>query len=120
MYTTAQNRRRSRTASVVLASAKAITATGAIATSVREPADASQARLTLSVTALAADSIAVTVETCHTVDGTYTSLGAFDTLTAVGTNYKLFSGVDRFIRLNVTTLTGTTQTATISVSGELV
>lgn len=120
MYTTGQTKRRTRAAAASLATAKAITATGVVAGSTREPGDAVQARLTLNVTALAADTIAVTVETCHTSGGTFTSIGAFDTLSAVGTNYKLFSGVDRFIRLNVTTLTGTTKTATFSVSGEFV
>ncbi len=75
-------------------------------------------RLTLAVTAVSGTpSMTVTVE--HSGDGsTWTSLGSFAARTAAGTERKVFTGLDRYVRCSWT-LTGTAPySVTFTVAGE--
>lgn len=76
-----------------------------------------QVRLTLGVTAASGTtpSMTVTVETSPD-NSTWTSLGSFSAATAVGSQAKVFSGCDRYVRANAA-ISGTTPSFTYSVSG---
>lgn len=77
------------------------------------------ARLTLNVTAASGTSPTLTVTVEHSADGsTWTTLGSFTAATAVGTQRKVFSGLDQYVRGSWTT-GGTTPSFTFSVSGAL-
>ena len=76
-------------------------------------------RLTLNVTAASGTtpSMTVTIETSSTGSGGWTSVGAFAAATAVSTQQKVFSGLDRFVRANYA-ISGTTPSFTFSVTGQ--
>lgn len=106
------------TEDVELASSAARTATGD-GSSV-EVGDRGVVRLLLDVTAASGTSptLDVTVETSF--DGTtWRQAGTFTQQTAVGTERKSFSGLDRFVRVTWT-IGGTTPSFTFEVSGEAV
>jgi hypothetical protein len=80
------------------------------------------ARLTLDVTAASGTGPSMTVTIEHSPDGTTWVAhpnGAFAAATAPGTQRKVLSGLDRFVRAAYA-LTGTTPSFTFSVAGELV
>jgi hypothetical protein len=80
------------------------------------------ARLSLDVTAASGTSPSMTVTIEHSADGTTWVAhpqGAFTAVTASGSQRKVLSGLDRFVRA-VWTITGTTPSFTFSVAGELV
>lgn len=103
-YETAKGRY-ALTQAVSLAKGQVSSATGALAGSVYELADAGVLRLDLNVTA-AGTTLTVTVETSKDGSTNWTSVGAFTAMTAVGSQRKVFAGCDRFVRLNVTAITG--------------
>ena len=96
---------------------KSLSATGGL-TGV-EVAGGSTLRLDL-VTSVAAASATVTIETSfdNGVTDSWRTVAAFTAQTATGTVRKVFAGVDRWVRVNLTALT--TGPTTISCSGELV
>lgn len=115
------NGRYARTQDVTLASAVTSTATGAVAGSTLELGDKASVRLTLACSAVAGTnpSVTVTLETSESGTGGWVAVAAFAAVTGAGTQRKMFSGLDRFVRLNVTAVTGTdTPSATYTVSGE--
>lgn len=115
-----KNGRYARTRSVTVVTAAVTTATGAVANSVQELGDQNTARLTLNATAVSGTTPSVTVTVETSADGStgWTSVGAFAAVTAVSSQRKVFTGLDRFIRLNATAVTGTTPSVTYTVSGE--
>lgn len=94
------------------------TATGALASTVRELGENATLRLTLACTAVsgASPSATVTVETSTDGATGWTSVGAFAAATSVGSQRKVFTGLDRFYRLNVTAFAGTS--VTFDVTGD--
>lgn len=80
---------------------------------------ATVARLNLVVAAIGGTTPSYTVSLDTSPDGTtWTSTGNFGAVTANGTTHKVFSGLDRYLRLSWT-VTGTTPTATLTVTGGL-
>lgn len=80
------------------------------------------ARLSLEVTAATGTSPSLTVTIEHSADGTTWAAhpqGAFAAATAPGTQRKVLSGLDRFVRA-AWAITGTTPSVTFAVAGELV
>ncbi len=120
-YTTAGNRY-AGTEDVTLASAGTVTtATGVIADSTKELGDKGTLRLNLAVTAVAGTSPSMTLTLETSPDGStgWVSVAAFTAATAVSSQRKVFTGLDRFVRLNVTAFSGSaTPSVTHGVSGE--
>ena len=77
------------------------------------------AALTLDVTAVSGSSptIDVTIQTSEDGVTGWTSVGAFAQASAVGSQRKVFTGLDAFVRA-VVTLGGTTPSFTASVKGK--
>lgn len=96
------------------------TATGVVTNSTLELGDANTLRLNLIASAVTGTTPSVTVTLETSADGStgWTAVGAFAAVTAAGTTRKIFTGLDRFVRLNATTVTGTTPSVTYTVSGE--
>lgn len=80
--------------------------------------DRNQLRLTLDVTAASGTTPTLDVTVQHSPDGsTWATLGTFAQRTAAGSERKIFSGVDRYVRANHA-IGGTAPSFTFSVSGE--
>lgn len=96
------------------------TATGVVANSVLEIGDQSTLRLNAVATAVTGTTPSVTLTLETSADGStgWTAVSTFPAITAAGTVRKIFTGLDRFVRLNATTVSGTTPSATYTVSGE--
>ena len=96
----------------------AISATGALAVGGTECAGHGTARLDL-VVSVVGTTVTVTIETSfdNGATDTWRTVAAFAAQTAAGTTRKVFTGLDRWVRANVTAETGG---ATFSLSGELV
>jgi hypothetical protein len=114
------NGRYARTNAVTLASAVTVTATGALAGSTVELGDLAVLRLNLTAASIGGTSPSITVTVETSADGStgWTSVGAFTAVTANGTQRKVLAGLDRFVRLNATAVTGAGATASLTVSGE--
>lgn len=115
------NGRYARTRDVSLASAVVVTATGVLAGSTKELGDQGTLRLTQTASAVGGTTPSVTVTLETSADGStgWTAVAAFTAVTANGSQRKVFTGLDRFVRLNATAVTGTdTPTATLAVTGE--
>ena len=100
-------------------STQSVIAIGAVAGGGVEVSGHGTARLDL-VTSVAATSATVTIQTSfdNGVTDAWRTVAAFPAQTAVGTVRQVFTGLDRWVRANVTTLT--TGPTTISLSGEIV
>ena len=72
------------------------------------------------VTTVAATSATFTIETSfdNGVTDTWRTVAAFSAQTATGTARKVFTGLDRWVRVNLTALTA--GPTTVSLSGELI
>ena len=82
--------------------------------------EASTLRVDLTVTAVAGTTPSLAVVLEHSPDNTtWSTHSTFNAVTAAGTQRKVASGLDRYIRCSWT-ITGTTPSATFSVAGELV
>lgn len=116
------NRRYAKTRAVTVAAAGTVTtATGAVTGTTVELGDQAQARLTLAVTAVSGTTPSVTLTLETSPDSTtWTAVASFAAATAVSTQYRVFTGIDRFVRLNATAVSGTTPSVTYSVTGETV
>lgn len=80
------------------------------------------ARLTLNVTAVSGTTPSLTVTIEHSPDGATWAAhpqGVFTSATAAGSQRKVLSGLDRFVRA-AHAVTGTTPSFTFTVAGELV
>lgn len=121
-YQMAQGNRYARTRDVAFNAGASFTttATGAVAGSTYEIGDQSTLRLTLAASAVSGTTPSVTITVETSADGStgWTSVGAFAAQTAVGSQRKIFTGLDRFVRLNATAVSGTTPSVTYTVSGE--
>ncbi len=99
------------------------TATGVVGSSV-EVSGHGTARLDLVISAVSGTtpSMTVTIQTSFDNGATdaWRTVAAFPAQTAAGTVRQSFTGLDRWIRANVTAETGTTPSFTYSLSGELV
>lgn len=85
-----------------------------------EVGDRGTLRLLLDVTARSGTSPSMTVAIETSYDGTtWRSVASFAAATAVGTERKSFTGIDRYVRA-VATISGTSPSFTYSVSGEAV
>ena len=83
-----------------------------------ELGDCAQARLDLKVTSASGTTPTLDVKVQTSPDGTtWTDVGTFTQVTAVSTQHKVFSGLDRFVR-GVATIGGTTPLFTFSLGGE--
>ena len=107
-----------RGGAVAPATSPSLTATGAFGTAI-EVAGGSTLRLDL-VTSVAAASATVTIETSFDNGATdsWRTVASFTAVTAANTQRKVFAGVDRWVRANLSALT--TGPTTVSLSGELV
>jgi hypothetical protein len=77
-------------------------------------------RLTLNITAVSGTTPSMTVNVQTSEDGsTWTAVASFAAATAVSTQRKVFTGLDRYARVTWT-ISGTTPSFTFSVSGEAV
>ncbi len=77
-------------------------------------------RLTLAVTAASGGTPSMTVTVEHSQDAvTWVSLGSFAARTAAGSERKVFTGLDRYVRCTWA-VSGTTPSFTFSVAGEAV
>ncbi len=80
----------------------------------------STCRITLTVTAVSGGTPSLTVTAETSADGTtWTSLGSFPARSAVGSDRRVFTGLDHFIRVSWT-VAGTTPSFTVTVNGALV
>lgn len=111
------NGRWADTQDVSLVTAAVVTGTGVLTGSTQELGDRGTLRLTLTATASAAANTTVEVQTASTSSGTWVSVASFAAVTANATQRKVFTGLDRYVRLNVTAAAGTT---TLAVTGEAV
>lgn len=118
-YQMTRHNRFARTRDVTMVTAAVVTATGAVPNSSYELGDQGTLRLNAVATAVGGTtpSITLTLETSPD-NATWTTVAAFAAVTANGTVRKIFTGLDRFVRLNATAVTGTTPTGTFTVSGE--
>lgn len=81
---------------------------------------ASTLRVDLAVTAASGTTPALTVTLEHSPDGlSWTTHSTFTAMTTAGTQRKVTSGLDRFIRCSWA-ITGTTPSLTFAIAGELV
>lgn len=96
------------------------TVAGALAATVTELGEFTTLRLTLNATAVSGTtpSATVTVETSPDGSTGWVAVGSFTAVTAVGSQRKVFAGCDRFYRLNVTAVSGTTPSVTFDVTGD--
>ena len=119
-YEMKRNGRWARTRDVTLVSGAVTTATGAVANSSYELGDQNTLRLTLNATAVSGTtpSVTVTVETSADGSTNWQTVASFAAVTAVSSQRKVFTGLDRFVRLNATAVSGTTPSVTYTVSGE--
>lgn len=77
-------------------------------------------RMTLAVTAVSGTSPSLTVTVEHSENGsTWATHSSFAAATAVSSQRKVVSGLDRFVRCSWT-VAGTTPSFTFSVTGDLV
>ncbi len=77
-------------------------------------------RLTLNASAVSGTSPSMTVAVEHSGDGsTWTSLGSFAARTTTGSERKVFTGLDRYVRCTWA-VSGTTPSFTFTVAGEAV
>ena len=77
-------------------------------------------RLTLSVTAASGTTPSLTVTIQTSDDGsTWATVASFAAKTTTGSERKVFSGIDRFVRASWA-ITGTTPSLTFAVTGEAV
>jgi hypothetical protein len=114
-YQTAKGRYANTVAVTLAAAGTVVSATGPLANSVLELGDRSDLRLDLNAT-VAGTTMTVAVETSP--DGnTWSSVASFAPKTATGNTHALFGPVDRFVRLNVTAITGS---FTFGCTGEAV
>jgi hypothetical protein len=104
-------------------SSGAVTATGVVGAAV-EVSGHSAARLDLVISAATGTtpSMTITIQTSFDNGATdaYRTVAAFPAQTAAGTVRQVFAGLDRWVRANVTTESGTTPSFTFTLSGELV
>lgn len=85
-----------------------------------EMAERSTLRLTLNVTAASGTSPTATVTIEHSRDGsTWTAHSSFAAATAVGSQRKVFGGLDNLVRATWT-MGGTTPSFTFSITGEAI
>ncbi len=95
-----------------------VTANGAGAPVVSGPY--STCRLALTVTAVSGGTPSLTVTLETSADGiTWTSAGSFPARTTVGSDRRVFTGLDHFVRA-AWTVAGTTPSFTVTVNGALV
>ncbi|MDP8971208.1 MAG: hypothetical protein M3N52_12085 [Actinomycetota bacterium] len=112
--------RYARTRDVRLANAVTVSAVGVLPNSTWELGDQGTLRLTLTAANVGGTTPSITITLETSADGVagWSAVGAFAAVTADGTQRKIFAGLDRFVRLNATTVTGTAPTASITVDGE--
>lgn len=101
---------------VTLAPSATRTANGSSGTT--PMAQATTLRLTLAVTAASGTTPTLAVAVQHSPDGvTWTNHSSFATATGVGSERKVFAGLDRFVRV-AWTVGGTAPSFIFGVSGE--
>lgn len=82
--------------------------------------DTTEARLTLTVTAATGTSPSLTVNVQTSPDSTiWTTLGSFTAATAAGSEEKVFTGLDRYVRGQWAAPTGTTPSFDFTLTGDL-
>jgi hypothetical protein len=110
-------RRFARGGPIAATSSGNISATGAVGAAV-ETAGSGTARLDL-VTTTAPTTYTVTIQTSfdNGVTDAWRTVAAFPAQTATGTVRQVFAGLDRWVRANVTAITGT---AVFTLSGEVI
>lgn len=93
--------------------------TATFQTTALEVGDKGVAALDLAVTAASGTtpSMTVTIETSKDGSTNWQTVAAFAAKTAVASERKVFSGLDRFIRANCA-ISGTTPSFTFSITGE--
>lgn len=114
------NGRFARTKNLTLVDTVAVTATGAVSGSAVELGDKSTLRLTLNVTAVAgtSPSATFTIETSQD-NSTWSTVASFSAATSVSTQRKVFTGLDKFVRVNVSAFSGSaTPSVTATISGD--
>lgn len=103
------------TLDVQLTTAAVVAGTGVLSGSTQEIGDRGTLRLNLVATASAAANTTVAVETSADGSTNWVAVASFAAVVANVTQRKVFTGLDRWVRLNATASTGTT---TLAVSGE--